>query len=551
MVCLEDKNPVHESAEGWLVKDVTKKMGDDMSQEKETPNMISRRGFVKGAALGAGALAGASALAACGSAAPIPATGMPESWDDEADVVVVGFGGAGGAAAIEAAGAGAKVLVLERTPTGGGSTAICGGIIYMGGGTPLQLTLGFEDSRDNMYDYVFAAAGDGADEELIGLFCDKSLELYDWVTGLGVQFNESFMEMKAAGDPTGDGLLYSGNEKQAKYKAVADPAPRGHGAFADGYVGGHAIFAALKPATEASGAEILYEVLVTSLVVNGDGRVVGVEAEVEGQKNYFKANKGVILCAGGFAANAEMVARHAPSCLRCAANVGTPGDDGSGIRMGQGARGDVRMLGETAPFAFVYGAAECLCRSILVNGKGQRFIGEDNYGEWIGDLIVRDHNVAYLILDDAVWSMVPEASKESLTVVAQADTIGELAQAVGIEPGLLENTLELYNGFAADGEDPLFEKDSAYVVPLETPPFYALFFGVEATAFFTNGGLRINAKSQVLDVNGELVPGLYAAGRNAFAVPARNYVASGVAVAEVLTFGRIAGQTAAAEETAE
>ncbi len=519
-----------------------------MTQEDRTRIQVSRRDFVKGAAAGATLLAGATAMSGCGSAAPIPASGMPEAWDGEADVVIVGFGGAGAAAALEAAGAGAEVLVLERTPTGGGSTAICGGIIYMGGGTQLQTALGFDDTRDNMYNYVLAAAGDGADEELVGLFCDKSLELYDWVTGLGVQFNESFMEMKAAGDPTGDGLLYSGNEKQASYKAVADPAPRGHGAFADGYVGGHAIFAPLKAAVEASGAEVLYEALVSSLVVDADGRAVGVEAEVDGEKKYFKANKGVILCAGGYAANAEMVAQHCPECLRCAVNVGTPGDDGSGIRMGQGAGADVRMLSETAPFAFVYGSAECLCRSILVNGKGQRFVGEDNYGEWIGDMIVRDHHVGFLILDDAVWGMVPDAAKESLTVVAQADSVGELAAGVGIVPGLLENTVELYNEFAANGEDPLFGKDSAYVVPLETPPFYALFFGVEATAFFTNGGLRINAKSQVLDANGEPVPGLYAAGRNAFAIPARHYVASGVSVAEVLTFGRIAGQTAAAEE---
>ncbi len=519
-----------------------------MSQEKETPSKISRREFVKGAVAGASALTGASVLAGCGQAAPVPATGMPEEWEKEADVVVVGFGGAGAAAAIEASRAGASVLILERTPTGGGSTAICGGIIYMGGGTALQSALGFEDTRDNMYNYVFAAAGDGADEELVGLFCDRSLELYDWVTDLGMQFNESFMEMKAAGVPAGDGLLYSGNEKQAKYKAVADPAPRGHGAFADGRVGGHAIFGRLKAAVEASGAEVLYEALVGSLVVDADGRVVGVEAEIEGENKYYKANKGVILCAGGYAANAEMVDLHCPSCLRCAVNVGTPGDDGSGIRMGQGVGADVRMLGETATFAFVYGAAECLCRSILVNGEGQRFVGEDNYGEWIGDMIVRSHNVGFLVLDDAVWSMVPDAAKESLTVVAQADSVGELAAGIGLTPAVLENTVELYNEFAANGEDPLFGKDSAYVVPLETPPFYALFFGVEATAFFTTGGLKINSKSQVLDVHSQPVPGLYSAGRNAFAVPARNYVGSGVAVAEVLSFGRIAGQTAAAEE---
>lgn len=520
-----------------------------MTGEKEDRIEVSRRDFVKGAALGAGALASLGALAGCGTAA-VPPSEVPEQWDKEADVVVVGFGGAGAAAAIEASRAGSKVLILERTPTGGGSTALCGGIIYMGGGTPMQEALGFQDTRDNMYNYVLAAAEQGADEELVGLFCDRSLELYDWVTGLGMEFKESFLDGKYAGVPTDDGLVYSGNEKQAKYKEVAEPVPRGHHVKGEGSTGAQ-LFAVLKPGAEQAGAEILYEVLVESLVVNGDGRVVGVKALIDDESQYVKASKAVILCAGGFAANPEMVGLHCPDCLRCAANVGTPSDDGSGIRMGQGVGADVRGLSEAAPFAFVYAASEALTKSILVNDKGQRFIGEDNYGEYVGDLIVREHTAAYLILDDAVWSEVPEASKEYVSVVAQADTVAELATAIGIPPALLENTVEFYNEFATDGEDPLFHKDSAYVVPLETPPFHALFFGVEATAFFTTGGLRINTSGQVLCVEGEPIPGLYAAGRNAFAVPARNYIGSGVSVAEVLTFGRIAGQMAAAEEPSE
>jgi len=503
---------------------------------------ITRRELIKGAAAGSAVAAGA--LSGCSPTAP---SNLPEKWDAEADVVVVGLGAAGAAAAIEAGRAGARVIVLERAPVSGGSTVLCGGLVYMGGGTPLQKATGFEDSTENMYDYVLAAAGEGADPEMIRIFCDNSLSLYDWLAELRVPFKESYIPGKWAAVPTDDGLAYSGNESQAYFKTVAKPVPRGHHVEGPGETGS-VLWPYLKAGVEAAGAEILHEAPVRRLVANPEGRVVGAVADVDGVDEYYRANKAVILCAGGFAANKEMVARHCPVYLRSEFQVGTAGDDGSGIRMGQGAGGDVRLLGEPFGYSAIYEFGEALVKGILVDDRGRRFVGEDNYGTWVGKLLLREHPVSYLIIDQAIWDAISEPGKKALKVAAQADSIAELARAANIDADLLENTIDFYNAHAAKGEDPAFSKNEHHLAPLENRPFYALSYPAAGVGFFTTGGLRINGKAQVLDPFGQTVPGLYAAGRNAFAVTAQQYPGSGVSVGEGLTFGRIAGKAAAALE---
>jgi 3-oxo-5alpha-steroid 4-dehydrogenase len=153
-----------------------------------------------------------------------------------------------------------------------------------------------------------------------------------------------------------------------------------------------------------------------------------------------------------------------------------------------------------------------------------------------------------MIVSQAIWDEVPDQGKPHLHVAAQADTIAELAKAANINGDLLQNTVEFYNEHAARGEDPEFSKDEHYVVPLDAGPFYAISYPAAGAGFFTTGGLRINARAEVLNAFGEPIPGLYSAGRNAFAVTAHQYPGSGVSVGEGLTFGRIAGRNAASLE---
>ena len=516
-----------------------------------TNKVASRRKFLGGAVATGAAIAAGGMLTTDSAYA---ATGVPAKWDVETDVLVVGFGAGGSAATLEARAAGAKVTILERMKTGGGAITYSGGIIYMGGGTTLQKALGVEDTRDNMYNYLLAAVGDGANPELIGTFCDKSAELYDWLVAHGVKFKKTFLPGKYVVPATDDGLVYSGNEQQEPYKSIAIPAPRGHHAQAEGF-SGHAIYAPLKAAVEASGAQVMYETLVKALVVNPKGRVVGVVATTKGVDKYIKAKRGVVLTTGGFGANKDMIAQHCPAYLRCGVFIGTDGDDGSGIRMGQSVGTDVRLLGDAIAYNAIYGPHESLVKGILVNDRGQRYVGEDNYGDWVGDLTAREYPRSFLIIDDAIMQGIPEEARKAVQpdapvngIVAQANSIAELASALKIPGPLLENTIKLYNDMSAAGEDIQFQKNKSYLQNLGTAPFYALDFSPKGIWFLTKGGLKINKKSQALDTNSKPVPGLYCAGTICSQIIAQHYPGSGTLNGQALTFGRIAGQNAAAEK---
>ena len=150
-----------------------------------------------------------------------------ETWSDEVDVVVVGFGIAGACAALEAARAGARVLLLERAAEYGGTSAMSGGHFYLGGGTAVQQATGIEDSAEEMFNYLMAVSLD-PDEAKIRAFCEDSVEHFDWIEALGMQFERSFYPKKAVIQPGTEGLMFTGNEKVHPFRDLARPAPRGH-----------------------------------------------------------------------------------------------------------------------------------------------------------------------------------------------------------------------------------------------------------------------------------------------------------------------------------
>ena len=179
---------------------------------------------------------------------------MP-AWDLEADVVVVGLGAAGASAAIEAAEAGAGVLVLEREFAGGGTSALSGGSIYLGGGTPLQRACGFEDTPEEMYRYLRASVQPGPDDDWLRAYCDGSVELYDWLVARGVPFKAEFLPPERGTYPWGSehGLSYTGSELAHPFSAIAKPAPRGHHPQHPGEGGGLVLMEALSASADRRG----------------------------------------------------------------------------------------------------------------------------------------------------------------------------------------------------------------------------------------------------------------------------------------------------------
>jgi 3-oxo-5alpha-steroid 4-dehydrogenase len=470
-------------------------------------------------------------------------------WDAEGDVVVVGQGIAGGAAAIEAARAGASTLVLERMTRGGGATALSTGITYFGAGTEVQRACGFEDSVEDMKAFVSLSAGSQADPERVRLYCEGSLEHFQWFRDLGVEYKASFLEEKTTHPFSDDCLTFSGNEEAWPHCTLARPVPRGHKPAREGEAGGFLMEAVLRGVLEA-GAEVLNECRAERLVVDATGRVVGVAALQERRPCFVRARRGVVLATGGFIFNREMVAKHAPQLLQCNYKVGTEGDDGSGINMGLGAGAEAINMSEGLVLNAYYPPASHL-KGVLVDGRGSRFVNEDSYLGRTSDAILnRAEGLAYLIVDDEIHGQTQAFHK----LAAVEESFAALESALGIPSGALVQTLETYNRFAAVGEDPLHHKAAKYLKPLVTPPFGALDCSTRGSIFgvFTLGGLSVRASGEVLDPDGEPVEGLYAAGRCTAGLcrEGRSY-ASGLSIGDGSFFGRLAGRSAAAARVPE
>lgn len=478
---------------------------------------------------------------------PVAATDI-RGWDHEADVVIAGFGVAGAAAAVEAARAGADVLVLERTGSWGGAAAMAGGFIYLGGGTPLQAACGFGDSVENMAAFLNAAMGPGADESRIADYCAGSVAHFDWLVGCGVPFKAEFFD-EPGWEPLGDqGLMYSGGENSHPFNTIAAPAPRGHiPQMADKKQGeasaGYMLMKPLVDTALAAGARALYDIRAQRLVVESDGRVVGVVARQYGTEIALRARRGVVLATGSFAYNEAMVTQFAPRIAgRPAASVEQ--HDGQSIRMAQALGADLAHMDATEVAIFI--DPQQLVRGIIVNGRGQRYVAEDTYPGRIGQLtLYHQDNIAYLILDDAAQeaamaSVSPKLMMRPPTWVA--DTVADLESELGMAPGALQATVAAYNEGAARGIDPLLHKKAQWLKPIGSP------IGAidlrECTGGFTLGGLATTLDAEVLHVSGAPIPGLFAAGRSAAGLAAWGY-ASGISLGDGSFYGRRAGRSAA------
>ena len=510
---------------------------------------------------------------------------MPLAWDSEVDVVVVGFGGAGACAALEAARAGASVLAVDRF-AGGGATAVSGGIVYAGGGTAVQKAAGVADTVDDMVAYLRQEVGDVVSDETLRRFCADSAEMIDWLADAGVPFDPSVCPFKTSYPPNDYYLYYSGSENAWPFRGSATPAPRGHRAHGRG-TSGRAFFTALAAAARAAGVRVMPQTTATSLVVE-DGRVVGVECrtlrsrwhavlaryatkpglyipgfarklhrritaleERLGRTVRIRARHGVVLAAGGFVHNREMVRTHAPA-FRGGLPLGTLGDDGSGIHLGESVGGVTDRMATMSAWRFLT-PPSALLRGILVDQAGSRFVDESSYGAAIGSRLVQERGGrAWLLVDEGIlrtarrqirtetlWFQRLSAHYLLRVARVRGATVSEVAAKAGIDPEGLAATVARYGS----GEDE-FGKHPDLIAPL-TGPFalidcsYGPRLGYPCP-MLTLGGLVVEEDTG--QVRG--VPGLYAAGRNAVGICSNSYV-SGLSLADCVFSGRRAGRHAA------
>jgi 3-oxo-5alpha-steroid 4-dehydrogenase len=471
------------------------------------------------------------------------------TWNRETDVIVVGLGCAGACAALGAAQAGAKVIVLERASGGGGTSAMSGGVIYMGGGTPIQTECGYEDSADEMFKYLMASAGAKPDEAKIRAYSDGSVDHYHWLVEQGVPFKAGYYAEYSGEPPNDVALVTSGSEYAYPFSEIAKPAPRGHCPQIDGAAGGFLMQKLCAAVDRDPNIEVITDARVTLLVQNDDGAVEGVIANIDGGEQSLTASGGVIVTTGGFINNDAMIDANAPLVRKCSMRVGAEGDDGSGIQMGLGA-GAAAIHLDCASISMPIIPPKAVTRTILVNEQGQRYTNEDLYYGRLGEKTLYTQNGrAWLIMDNETFVRPDHGPKEPTAV---AETVEELESELGMPEGSLQATVELYNRHAKGGTDPLFHKAEKWITPLTNPPYAAIEWCTDTALYaaFTLGGLQTTAQSRVLTPGGKEIPNFYAAGRATSGIAAPGY-SSGLSLGDGSFFGRRAGQHAAAAARGE
>lgn len=454
---------------------------------------------------------------------------IPEKWDYEADVIVVGAGTAGLPAAIVAAEAGAKVAVLELMSYCAASLAL----INVGpafAGTDQQKEQGIEDSPEQYYkDGIELAKGV---PELWRVFADNQLDTYYWCKEIGMEFGELF----------------------------APPAhTRKRGIFAKGA----GMLRCLEKTAKAKGVEILFLHRATRLITDPQtGRVLGLKVRVKDKSQDFKAKRGVILTTGGFGRNREMVEEYGPAFVDWIPTM-PPGHLGDGLKMALAAGAATKHLGravagsfsvdaetKTGVFDFVGYAG-----GIFVNVNGQRFWDEATRTSFYGLLVEKGMEQPggffYVVFDDKAKNKI-RPGKLGKAKPYQGDTIEELAKKAGIDPKGLKETIDKYNSdIKSVGYDTVFDRRTlegcdGTPVTIDTPPFYAVKCKGSTSSF--KGGLKINTRCQMVNQYDEVIPSLYAAGE----LTGGLWGADGTylpctMVTAAMTFGRIAGRNAATE----
>ncbi|MFD8500726.1 FAD-binding protein [Amycolatopsis sp. NPDC059657] len=513
--------------------------------------------------------------------------------DLSADVVIVGFGAAGACAAIEAADAGAEVLVLDRF-SGGGASAVSGGVVYAGGGTAQQRDAGVEDSVEAMYDYLRLEVGDVVSEKTLRRFCAQSVAMITWLEQNGVPFEGSLCPYKTSYPSDDFYLYYSGSEAAGGFRDAAKPAPRGHRAKGPG-TSGKLLYARLAQAARRKGVQVLPQSEARELLVE-DGVVVGVVVStlrdapawvrrahrlfgkysakpglyvpalrkalhrraVSLERRYarsvrVRARRGVVLAAGGFIANREMVREHAP-LYRGGLALGTSADDGSGIRLGVEAGGSTAWLDRISAWRFVTPPSAFL-GGILVDAEGRRIVDESRYGAAVGERMITKHGGrGWLLVDDALlsearrdvrgqsqWFQWLQARYLFGRGRVSGSTVAEVARRAGVDPDGLAATVAAYRD-----PDPM-GKPLEFIRPLATPPYSLIDVSIKPSIGFpcpmlTLGGLVVEEDTgRVRRGDGTPIEGLYAAGRSAVGICSSSYV-SGLSLADCVFSGRRAGR---------
>lgn len=478
------------------------------------------------------------------------------------DVVVVGCGIAGLSAAVAAQEQGAQVVVLERAPIEerGGNTRYTPARLRMKSATELS---------DDIVDYFAANAGGYLDPSLVHLTSEDSGNWPRIVRAM------SFVDPEVVStfvDEAPRALAWLGGYG-IKIEAVPIPFQTVQPRFSPAG-GGLAMIEALADVFERKGGRIAYDTAAHRLIQNESGDVTGVRAIGPGNRRTDFDGRSVILACGGFQGNAEMMTRYiGPKALNLRVVArGSHYNQGEGIRMaldiGAAPCGDFGNW-HASPMdprsAQPEPQIEIYAYGVLVNQRGQRFLDEapgsiDAHRERIArEIFLEPDGIGYAIIDAKIED-IPYRQKLLRTEMPPitAPTLAGLAAKLNIPPDALEQTITAFNQGCRTGEFTPLKLDglrthgvtppkSNWARPIVQPPFTA--YPIISAIVFTFGGIKVNTRAQVVNIQGDVIPGLYAAGET-MGTYYKSYVGA-TSVLKGMTFGRIAGRDAAARSGAQ
>ena len=496
-------------------------------------------------------------------------TGSAEDSTVEADVVVVGAGGAGMTAAITAAAEGKSVVILEsQSMVGGNSVRATGGMnagktVYQdenefGESAGVEKTLktaaekyadnetitalaktvseqwaayqanptGYFDSVELMeLDTMIGGKGIN-DPELVETLCANSADAIDWLDEHGITLHN----VSSFG---GASVKRIHRPVNAEGKTVS--------------VGSYMI-PLLQENCEKAGVKMMLDTTATEILTDANGAAVGVKATGASGETVTVNAKAVVLASGGFGANLDMVTEYKPE-LKGFMTTNAAGAQGQGIEMAQAIGAATVDMDQIQIHPTVEANTAALITeglrgdgAVLINAEGKRFIDEVGTRDVVSAAeIAQTGSYSWLVVDQAMVdasSVIQGYIKKGYTVTGA--TYEELGKAMGVDAAAFAETMEKWNGYVEAKNDPDFGRTS-FANPLNTAPYYAV--KVTAGVHHTMGGLKINANTEVLNEKGEVIPGLFAAGEVTGGVHGANRL-GGNAVADFTVFGRIAGAAA-------
>ena len=442
----------------------------------------------------------------------------------DTEIVIVGAGGAGMTAAIMLKQAGKDFVLIEKMPYAGGNTTKATGGMNAAE-THYQKEQGIEDSVDLFVADTIKGGHDLNDPELVRVMAEKSSDAIDWLDTIGAELPK---------------ISFSGGASVNRIHAPADGS--GVGEF---------LVERFSAKLEELGVEIMYNTKATELLTDEDGKICGVKAEGE-DCNYTFNCKAVILATGGFGANEDMYTQYRPD-LKGTVTTNAPGATGDGIVMAQALGADLVDIEQIQLHPTVEQNTSMLITesvrgdgAILVNQSGVRFTNELLTRDAVSAAeLAQEGCYAYIIFDQNLRDHLKAVEKYVKTgITVQSDTIEGLAEQLGIDPAVLAKTLADWNECVKNQNDPEFGRTTGMEADLTTAPYYAI--KIAPGIHHTMGGVKIDTSAHVINTEGQIIPGLYAAGEVTGGVHGGNRL-GGNAVADIVIFGRIAAETAISE----